>query len=133
LRQNNSCDTNLFRVQTLTKLTPEQKDDLILELWAMVQAQAAQIAVLVAENEALKKRVAELEERLNEPRKTPSNSSLPPSTGFKPTKIKAAARLNEPADGKAASGAKGVVAFWRTILTKPSLPRPNAAAIARRS
>jgi hypothetical protein len=38
----------------LTKLTPEQKDDLILELGAMVQAQAAQIAVLVAENEALK-------------------------------------------------------------------------------
>jgi cell division protein FtsB len=29
----------------------------------MVQAQAAQIAVLVAENEALKKRVVELEER----------------------------------------------------------------------
>jgi hypothetical protein len=55
----------------LTKLTPEQKDDLILELWAMVQAQAAQIAVLVAESEALKKWVAELEARLNEPPKTP--------------------------------------------------------------
>lgn len=72
----------------LTKLTPEQKDDLILELWAMVQAQAAQIAVLVAENEALKKRVAELEARLNAPRKTPGNSSVPPSTGFKANKNK---------------------------------------------
>jgi transposase len=67
----------------LTKLTPEQKDDLILELWARVQTQAAQIAVLVAENEALKKRVAALEARLNEPRKTPGNSNVPPSTGFK--------------------------------------------------
>jgi hypothetical protein len=49
----------------------------------MVQAQAAQIAVLVAENEALKKRVAELEERLNEPGKMPGNSSVPPCKSLK--------------------------------------------------
>jgi hypothetical protein len=52
----------------------------------------------MAENEALKKPVAELEERLNEPRKTPGNSSVPPSTGFK-AKIKTATRLNEPDAG----------------------------------
>ena len=63
----------------LKKLTPEQKDDLILELWAMVQVQAAQI-------EALKKRIAELEARLNEPPKTPDNSSVPPSKSFKSNK-----------------------------------------------
>ena len=67
----------------LKKLTPEQKDDLILELWAMVQAQAAQIAVLTAENVALQKRVAELEARLNEPPKNSGNSSVPPSKEFK--------------------------------------------------
>jgi transposase len=67
----------------LKKLTPEQKDDLILELWAMVQVQASQIAVLTAENVALQKRVAELEARLNEPPKNSGNSSVPPSKEFK--------------------------------------------------
>jgi transposase len=37
----------------------------------------------MTENEALKKQVAELESRLNEPPKTPDNSSVPPSKGFK--------------------------------------------------
>ena len=46
------------------------------ELIALVLAQAEQNAALVA-------RVAALEARLNTPPKTPSNSSLPPSTGQK--------------------------------------------------
>ena len=53
----------------LSKLTEAEKDGLIPALWARVQALTA--------------RVAELEARLNEPTKTPGNSSLPPSKGHK--------------------------------------------------
>src|SRR4051794_9757793 len=51
----------------LSRLTEAEKDTLILALWAQVQALTA--------------RVAHLEARLNEPTKTPGNSSLPPSKG----------------------------------------------------
>ena len=91
----------------LTKLTPEQKDDLILELWAMVQAQATQIAVLVAENEALKKRVAELEAWLNEPHKTPGNSSVPPSKGFKANKNSDSGKVERSGLRQGSLGRKG--------------------------
>src|SRR5947209_7989953 len=53
----------------LSKLTEAEKDALILALWAQVQTLTA--------------RVAHLEARLNEPTKTPGNSSLPPSKGHK--------------------------------------------------
>src|SRR5437588_662496 len=53
----------------LSRLTEAEKDTLILALWAQVQALTA--------------RVAELEARLNEPTRTPGNSSLPPSRGHK--------------------------------------------------
>src|SRR5215213_4913664 len=53
----------------LDRLTEAEKDALILALWARVQALTA--------------RVAELAARLNEPPKTPGNSSLPPSKGHK--------------------------------------------------
>ncbi len=61
----------------LSQLTREEKDALIRALWAQVQAQTAQVQMLVA-------RVAELEAKLNVPPKTPDNSSLPPSQGKKP-------------------------------------------------
>src|SRR4051794_30403647 len=51
------------------KPTEAEKDALIPAVWARVQALTA--------------RVAELEARLNEPTKTPGNSSLPPSKGHK--------------------------------------------------
>ena len=58
-------------------MTPEALDSLSKkELIALVLAQMEQIQLLTA-------RVAELEVRLNMPRKTPSNSSLPPSKGQK--------------------------------------------------
>lgn len=60
----------------LSQLSHEQKDALIIALWAQVQAQADQIAALTA-------RVVELEAKLNEPPKTPDNSSTPPSKGQK--------------------------------------------------
>lgn len=60
----------------LSRLSHAEKDALIQALWAQVQAQGEQIA-------ALTKRVAELEAKLNEPPKTPDNSSVPPSKGRK--------------------------------------------------
>src|SRR4051812_25047175 len=53
----------------LSRLTEAERDTLILALWAQVQALTA--------------RVAHLEARLNEPTRTSSNSSLPPSKGRK--------------------------------------------------
>src|SRR4051794_37529690 len=58
----------------LSRLTEAEKDALILALWAQVQALTA--------------RVAELEARLNEPTKTPSNSGLPPSKDHKANRPK---------------------------------------------
>jgi transposase len=49
----------------------------IAELTALVESQAATIA-------RLEKRVAELEDKLGKPPKTPDNSSIPPSGGQKP-------------------------------------------------
>lgn len=60
----------------LSQLSHEQKDALIYALLDRVDA-------LVAEVAALKARVAELEAKLNEPPKTPDNSSTPPSKGQK--------------------------------------------------
>ena len=62
-------------------------DDLITVILAQAEViaqQAAQNAALTATNALLEKRVAELEEKLGKPPKTPNNSSLPPSTGQKP-------------------------------------------------
>ena len=55
------------------------KDDLkpqVLELLAQIKA-------LVAQNRLLLARIAELEARADQPPKTPSNSSVPPSKGHK--------------------------------------------------
>ena len=56
----------------LNHLSHAEKDVLIRALWAQVQSLTA--------------RVAALEARLDEPGKTPDNSSLPPSKGQKPNK-----------------------------------------------
>lgn len=69
----------------LSQLSHEQKDALIVALWEQVRAQAEQIAALTA-------RVAELEARLNEPPKTPGNSSLPPAKGDKANRPQRAKR-----------------------------------------
>jgi transposase len=68
--------TPLPPLPDLSRLSHAEKDALIVALWTQVQAQAEQIAALTA-------RVAELEARLNEPPKTPGNSSLPPAKGQK--------------------------------------------------
>lgn len=56
----------------LSELSHAEKDALILALWTEVQS--------------LKARIAELEARLNEPPKTPGNSSMPPAKGQKPNR-----------------------------------------------
>lgn len=59
----------LPQLADLRRLSHAEKDALILALWTQVQSLTA--------------RVAALETRLNEPPKTPDNSSLPPSKGQK--------------------------------------------------
>lgn len=63
----------------LNHLSHPEKDALILALWAQVQALTA--------------RVAELEAKLNEPPKTPGNSSVPPSKGQKSNQPEKAKRI----------------------------------------
>ena len=67
----------------LSRLTVAEKDALILSLLPLVgrlEAALARIAALEARNAALEARLADLQR----PRKTPDNSSLPPSKGQKP-------------------------------------------------
>jgi len=81
----------MTRLPDLSKLTSEEKDALIVALWAQVQE--------------LRKRVEELEARLKEPPKTSDNSSLPPSRDKKanaPERPKGARR--EASVGRAGGG-----------------------------
>ena len=67
----------------LKKLTPEQKDELILGLWALVRVQREQIDALTKRVDAQEREIADLKARLGEPPKTPDNASVPPSRGQK--------------------------------------------------
>lgn len=58
------------------------KDDLL----ALVLAQQVQTEAQAAQIGALTARIVELEARLGAPRKTPGNSSTPPSKGRKPNR-----------------------------------------------
>src|SRR3954462_10214992 len=90
----------------LSRLTEAEKDALILALWAQVQALTA--------------RVAELEARLNEPPKTPSNSSLPPSKGHK---------ANRPETGKQPGPRRG--SLGRAGGGRPLAEEPDQVVIAK--
>jgi transposase len=74
----------------LSRLTAAEKEALILALWTQVQALTA--------------RVAELEARLNEPPKTPGNSSLPPSRGDKANRP---AKTRQPGPRRGSLGREG--------------------------
>ena len=89
----------MTRLPELNGLTDEQKDALILALWAQVQGLTA--------------RVAELEARLAAPPKTPDNSSLPPSKGKKANRADKAARAGP------RSGSLGRVGGGRTLCANP--------------
>jgi len=74
-------------------LTSTEKDALIATLLSRVEA-------LMAENAALRARVADLEAKLGLPPKTPDNSSLPPSHGHK-----ASGETSSKSKGRAHAGA----------------------------
>jgi len=65
--------------EILKALSQDNLIALILAQQVQIEAQAVQIG-------ALKARLAELEARLGAPRKTPGNSSTPPSKGQKPNR-----------------------------------------------
>ena len=65
-----SLNAGVNALPNLDHLSHPEKDALIRALWAQVLS--------------LGGRVAELEARLNDPPKTPENSSVPPSKGQKP-------------------------------------------------
>ena len=69
----------MTQLPDLNSLSHAEKDALIRALWSQVQSLTA--------------RVAALEAKLNEPSKTPDNSSLPPSKGHKPDQPEKAQRV----------------------------------------
>lgn len=69
----------------LDSLNEADKDALIRALLARVEELCARVATLEAENAALRRENAELRAKLDLPKKTPDNSSTPPSRGQKPS------------------------------------------------
>ncbi len=88
-----------LQLPDLKTLTPEQKDDLILELWAIVQVQREQIEALTKRVEAQEREIADLKAKLGEPPKTPDNSSVPPSKGQKANTTTAQGERTGPRQG----------------------------------
>jgi transposase len=77
----------------LSRPSHDEKDALILALWAQVQLLTA--------------RVAELEAKLGVPPKTPDNSNVPPSKGHKPNRAKKAKRSGRFCQGSRQGGISG--------------------------
>jgi transposase len=80
-----------MNAEELRRFPVDRLVEIILAQAEMIASQAAQIAELtvLVESQAatitrLEKRVAELEDKLGKPPRTPNNSSLPPSAGQKP-------------------------------------------------
>lgn len=84
---------------------------------ALIATLLARIEALVARNAELTARVAELEAKLGGPPKTPDNSSLPPSSGRKPS-----SSSTGEGKGKGASKAKGKP---RAGAHRPLHPNPT--------
>ena len=105
----------MTQLPDLSRLSHDEKDALILALWAQVQLLTA--------------RVAELEAKLGVPPKTPDNSSVPPSKGHKPSRAKKAKRSG-PRQGSL--GRTGGGGHWPLIRTKLSRQGRFGARIAKR-
>jgi transposase len=91
----------------LSQLSPAEKDALILALWAQTRALTA--------------RVAELEAKLDEPSKTPDNSSLPPSRGQKANKAEKTRRSGprQGSLGRKGGGRELACDPDETVIAKP--------------
>ncbi len=83
----------------LTTLTSAQKDALIVTLWEQVVSLTA--------------RLTALEQRLNEPARTPDNSSVPPSKEQKPNR----SDTSKPADPR--KGSLGRKGGGRSLMAEP--------------
>ncbi len=121
------------RVPTdLSQLSHEQKDALIVTLLARIEERAAQGARLQAENGALAARVAGLEAKLEEPPKTPDNSSTPPARGQKGNRPAKAQREGPRVGslGRPGGGRKLARAPDQFVIAKPSHCRHCGAALA---
>lgn len=73
-------------VPDLTTLSDEEKDALIVKLWSETVALRLEVEHLRNLNTALERRLSELENKLNQPPKDSSNSSIPPSKDRKQNK-----------------------------------------------
>ena len=93
--------------EALDSLDKDSLKPLVLELLAQIKA-------LIEQNRALLARIAELEARAGLPPKTPTNSSLPPSTGQKGN------RPETPAGKKGRKGRPGVA---RALCPDPDQTR----------
>ena len=85
---------------------------LVVELFAKVDRLLDQISELRDQNKALNARIAEIEGRNGRPPKTPTNSSLPPSSGQK---------AKAPAPGK--KSRKGRAGVARELCSNPDVTR----------
>src|SRR5215217_1927759 len=106
------------RLLDLSSLSHAEKDALIHALCAQVQALTA--------------RVAELEARLGLPRKTPNNSSLPPSQGQKPNRDDTPARTGprQGSLGRKGGGRLLAEAPDETVTARPARCAHCQAALA---
>jgi transposase len=93
--------------ETLDSLDAENLKPLVLQLLARIDE-------LLAQNKVLLARIAELEAKLGQPPKTPTNSSLPPSRGQK---------ANLPATPRERKGRKGRPGVARTLCANPDRTR----------
>lgn len=73
-------------VPDLATLSDEEKDALIVKLWSETVALRLEVEHLRNLNTALERRLSELENKLNQPPKDSSNSSIPPSKDRKQNK-----------------------------------------------
>ena len=73
-------------VPDLATLSDEEKDALIVKLWSETVALRLEVEHLRNLNTALERRLSELENKLNQPPKDSSNSSIPPSKDRKKNK-----------------------------------------------
>jgi transposase len=100
--------------ETLDSVDADSLKPVVLQLLARIDDLLAQNKVLLDQNKSLLARIAELEAKLGQPPKTPTNSSLPPSRGQKGN-VAASSRENK--------GRKGRPGVARALCPNPDRTR----------